>query len=102
MALQSLIAVVGISATLKLVTGLLEYSGFDATLSVQTPAALAMLERIFILFPAIGMLSCAFFLSRYKVNKAGFALLSEQLYRREQGLESLPQEDIDRIEHMFR
>ena len=102
MALQSLIAVVGISATLKLVTGLLEYSGFDATLSVQTPAALAMLERIFILFPAIGMLSCAFFLSRYKVNKAGFALLSEQLYRREQGLESPPQEDIARIEHMFR
>jgi Na+/melibiose symporter-like transporter len=102
MALQSLIAVAAISLTLKLVTALLSLSGFDGTLSVQSPAALAMLERIFILFPAVGMLSAAFFLSRYKVNKKGFVLLSEQLYRREQGLASLPPEDIDRIEHMYR
>ena len=102
MALQSLISVAAVALTLRLVTGLLDFSGFDGTLAVQDPAALAMLERIFILFPALGMLSCAYFLSRYKVNKAGFTLLSEQLYRREQGLESLPREEIDKIENMFR
>ncbi len=102
MALQSLISVVAVSMTLKLVTVLLSMSGFDGTLSVQSPAALDMLERIFILFPALGMLSAAFFLSRYKVNKQGFVLLSQQLYRKEQGLESLPPEDIDRIERMYR
>jgi Na+/melibiose symporter-like transporter len=102
MALQSLISVAAISLTLRLVTGLLDFSGFDGTLAAQAPAALAMLERIFILFPALGMLACAYFLSRYRVSKAGFTLLSEQLYRREQGLESLPQDDIDKIEYMFR
>ncbi|MDD3537261.1 MAG: MFS transporter [Bacillota bacterium] len=102
MALQSLLSVAAISLTLRLVTGLLDFSGFDGTLAAQSAGALAMLERIFILFPAVGMLSCAFFLSRYKVNKAGFALLSQQLYRREQGLDPLPQEDLDKIEYMFR
>ena len=102
LALQSLLSIVGISATLRLVTFLLEISGFDATAAAQTPAALAMLERIFILLPALGMLACALFLSQYKVNKHRFALMTEQLYRREQGLESLSPEDIQQIEIMFR
>jgi len=101
MALQSLIAVLSIAMTHRLTTWLLAYAGFDARLPEQAPGAIAMLERIFILLPAIGMLVCAYFLLRYRVNKKRFALLAEQLYRREQGLESLPQADIDQIEWMF-
>lgn len=101
MALQSLIAVLSIALTHRLTTLLLAQSGFDARLAEQSPQAIAMLERIFILFPAVGMLVCAFFLMRYRVNKQRFALLAEQLYRREQGLESLPPEDIAQIEMMF-
>jgi GPH family glycoside/pentoside/hexuronide:cation symporter len=101
MALQSLLSVLGVSVTLKIVTGCLNMSGFNATLLVQTPEAIAMLEKIFILFPAIGMFGCAFFMFQYKVNKSGFTLLREYLYRKAQGLEQLPEEDIQKIENMF-
>lgn len=102
MALQSLISVVGISISLKIITSLLNISGFDATLAVQTSQAIQMLEIIFILFPAIGLLGCSFFMSRYKVSKSGFVLLNEFLYRKEQGLEQIPEEDVQKIENMFR
>lgn len=102
MALQSLICVLGVSLTLKIITGCLNMSGFDATLAAQSPEALAMLENIFILFPAIGLLACAFFMFRYKVNKSGFVLLREYLYRKEQGLEQISEEDVQKIENMFR
>ena len=102
MALQSLICVVGISVTLKIITGVLNMSGFDATLAAQTPAAISALEILFILFPAIGLFACSFFMSRYKVSKAGFILLREYLYRKEQGLEQISQGDVQKIENMFR
>lgn len=102
MALQSLIAVVSISFAHRLITSLLSYAGFDAKLAVQSAQAIAMLDRIFILFPAIGMLAGAYFMSRYRVSKGRFALLAEQLYRREQGMAPLPAEDIEQIEWMFR
>ncbi|NCB41933.1 MAG: MFS transporter [Clostridia bacterium] len=102
MALQSLICVIGISVTLKIITGFLNISGFDATLAVQTSAAINTLEIIFILFPAIGLFGCSFFMSRYKVSKSGFILLREYLYRKEQGLEQIPAEDVQKIENMFR
>lgn len=101
MALQSFISVMGAAFTLKIITGCLNISGFDATLTVQNPGALAMLERIFILFPAIGLFGCAFFMFHYKVSKSGFILLREFLYRQEQGLEQLSEEDVTKIEHMF-
>ncbi len=102
MALQMLICTTAISVTLKALTGILEFSGFDATLAVQSPAAIGMLEKIFILFPAIGMIACAFFMSRYRVNKQGFIILREFLYRKEQGLEQIDQKEIDKIEYMFK
>lgn len=77
-------------------------SGFDATLAAQTPAAISALEILFILFPAIGLFACSFFMSRYKVSKAGFILLREYLYRKEQGLEQISQGDVQKIENMFR
>ncbi|MCR4805529.1 MAG: MFS transporter [Clostridia bacterium] len=101
-ALQSFINTIFTSIFLKVLTGLLSVSGFVATASSQTASALNMLRVLFLWLPAAGALLAGAFLLTYRVNKADFTLLKEALYRRHQGMEPLPPEEIARIENMFR
>ena len=101
MSLQSFINTMFTSVNLKVLTGLLAASGFVASAPAQTESALRMLKILFVWVPAAAALLSGVFLFAYRVNKDDFVLLKEALYRRHQGMESLSDEETERIERMF-
>lgn len=100
--LQAFVGTLGTSLVLKFYTGLLSMSGFDGTLAVQSASAVKMLEILFLWAPGLLTIAAGCILATYKVNKEGFTLLREQMYRRTQELDDLPAADIAKIEEMFR
>lgn len=100
--LQAFVGTLSTSVILKIYTGMMELSGFNGDLAVQSDSAVKMLEILFLWIPGITTILCGLIMASYKVNKEGFLLLKEQIYRRHQGLESLPEADIKKIEDMFR
>ena len=61
-----------------------------------------MLKVMFLWLPAAGALLAGVFMLLYRVNKEDFILLKEALYRRDQGMEDMTEEEKARIEGMFR
>ena len=102
MALQSFINTCFTSLDLKVLTMLLSVSGFSATAAAQSETALRMLKVMFLCVPAAGAFLAGVFMLLYRVDKEPFVLLKEALYRRDQGMEGMTEEETARIEGMFR
>ena len=102
MALQSFINTGFTSIDLKILAILLSVSGFSASAAEQSASAITMLKVMFLWLPAAGALLAGVFMLLYRVNKEDFILLKEALYRRDQGMEDMTEEEKARIEGMFR
>ena len=61
-----------------------------------------MLKVMFLWLPAAGAFLAGVFMFLYRVNKEDFVLLKEALYRRNQSMEGMTEEETARIEGMFR
>lgn len=100
--LQSFICGLSVSLTVRILTLLLDNAGFDGTAAVQTPAASAMLDKCFVLLPAVTTIAGTLVMSRYRIDRAGSQLVKEALSRREAGEPPLNESDTTKIEAMFR
>lgn len=100
--LQSFLCGISVSLTVRVLTLLLESTGFDGSAAVQNAASLKMLAICFVLLPGIVSILGALCMSQYRVSREGHRLVKEALSRRKLGDEPLPEEETAIIEAMLR
>lgn len=100
--LQSFLCGISVSLTVRILTLLLESTGFDGSAAVQNASSLKMLQICFVLLPGIVSIAGALCMYLYRIDRNGHRLVKEALSRRKLGDEPLPAEDVARIEAMLR
>lgn len=100
-AIISLQSGIGSLASAAIVAGMgmyLEIIGFDTALPVQTPAAMAALDRLFLMLPGLFLMAGCAMLLLYPLSKARFASLQSALRLKNKGSDySMYQNDLDKI-----
>ncbi|MBR5641327.1 MAG: MFS transporter [Firmicutes bacterium] len=100
--LQSFLCGISVSLTVRVLTLLLDSTGFDGSAAVQNDASLKMLAICFVLLPGIVSILGALCMSLYKVDRKGHKLVREALSRRRLGDAPLSEEETEIIEAMLR
>ena len=100
--LQSFICGFSVSLSVRILTLLLDSTGFDGSAAVQNAASLRMLGICFILLPGITSVAGAVSMYLYRVERDGHMLVREALDRRAAGEAPLSEADTTKIEAMFR
>ena len=100
--LQSFLCGISVSLTVRILTLLLESTGFDGSAATQNAASLHMLSVCFILLPGIVSILGALCMYLYRVDRKGHILVKEALRRRAVGEEPLGPEEAAKIEAMLR
>ena len=87
--LQALSESLSIAVGVQMLGIILEMSGFNSELAVQTELALTWVENAFAFIPGAAMVLMAVIISRYPVSKEVFSRVMDALNRRKAG------EDVD-------
>lgn len=95
--LQALSESLSIAVGVQMLGIILEMSGFNSELSVQTELALTWVENAFAFIPGAAMVLMAVIISRYPVSKEVFSKVMDALNRRKSGEEV----DIKEFEDIF-
>ncbi len=85
--LQALSESLSIAVGVQMLGIILEMSGFNSELSVQTELALTWVENAFAFIPGAAMVLMAVIISRYPVSKEVFSRVMDALNRRKSGEE---------------
>ncbi|MBQ1476479.1 MAG: MFS transporter [Firmicutes bacterium] len=99
--LQSFLCGFSVSLSVRVMTLLLEQTGFDGSAAVQNAASLQMLGICFVLLPGITSIAGAVSMYLYRVEREGHLLVREALDRRAAGEAPLSEADTTKIEAMF-